>query len=223
MDMNFIWNQWYATLTATQFSMCMFVFVYMKWHKTRASLKFIKVYLLVQCLFWFLDNLSFVQIISIDKAVWETMESVTRTALLIIFYRLLSPKALENDSVIIGLSLLALFPVILVWIKIDSSMHSMVRVLSGSIGFVLSFAFYRYLYRQLSAGSLVDYHLFLFNSAFFLRSGGILWFTMLIALYSPDQFIDLTLLDISFSVLAILECLILFFGIIKQKSRNRYV
>lgn len=223
MDMKFVWNEWYATLTATQFSICMFLFVYVKWNRTPAPIKFIKVYVIAQWLLWFLNNLSFVQVIPIDKGVWEILESMTRLVLLIVFYGLVALKTQFKFSMIIGLPLLLILLVFVVWMEVGSSIPSIVRVLSACVAFALSLTFYRGIYKELSVGRLEDYYIFWFNTAFFFRSGGIVWFTVLIALYSPERFIDPTLLDISFSILAILEYLILLLGIVKQKSRNRYL
>lgn len=223
MDTKFVWNEWYATLTATQFSICMLLFVYLKWNRAPTPIKFIQVYVILQWLLWFLNNLSFVEVILIDKGVWEILESMTRLALLILFYGIVAPKTQSKFNIIIGLPLLLILLVFIVWIEIDSSIPSMVRVSSACVGLALGFTFYRDIYRELSVGRLGDSYLFWFNTAFFFRSGGIVWFTTLTAVYSPDKSIDSTLLDISFSVLAIIEYLILLLGIVKQKSRNRYI
>jgi hypothetical protein len=225
MDVKVDWNEWYATVTAVQFSFCMFLFAYIQIQGDRSSqtVKLVRLYIGMQCLMWFLVNLSFIQVIGIDKTDWEIIESLMRLGFLLIFYYEEAPKAKYLNHVIVLIPLLVFLPLFIAHKTNDLTIIQFFRVLSGGVGLALSFTLLKYLHRELSVVSLMDYYLFWFNAGFFLRSGGILWFTMLIVLYTPVKTIDSTLLDVSFSILGLIEYLVLFLGIKKLESKNRYI
>jgi hypothetical protein len=224
MDMKVVWNEWYATLTAIQFSICMVLFVYAHTHgnKSTQSKKLIMLYLALQWSMWLLINLSFINVIEIDKTIWESIESLTRLVFLMVFYHMEAPKTRCIPTLIILFPLLVLLSFFIIWNASDFSINFGLRVLSGSIGFALSLIFIKHLHRELAVISLKGYYLFWINTAFFLRSGGIIWFALLVGLFTPTRTIDATFLDIFFSVLGVGEYLVLLLGIVKLKSKRRY-
>jgi heme/copper-type cytochrome/quinol oxidase subunit 4 len=213
-------NAWYATLTALQFTICMVLFVYMKIQSNRQArpIKVVRLYLGLQWLAWFALNLCFVEILNFEKHCLENVESIARFIALIAFYYSLDSKAEYIRAGFIALPLLLLSLWIIQWNT--HNLNFILRLANGIAGITLGSIFFRRLLKELPVENLGRYPLFWFNTAFIIRSGGIVWMAALVTFSSPMKSIDNALLNEFFSVLGVVESLLLLLGIANLEGKE---
>ncbi|HEY9008081.1 MAG TPA: hypothetical protein VIM75_18195 [Ohtaekwangia sp.] len=213
-------NAWYATLTALQFTICMVLFVYMKIQSKRQArpIKVVRLYLGLQWLAWFALNLCFVEILNIEKHYLENVESISRFIVLVAFYYSLDSRAEYIKAIFIAVPVFLLFLWIIEW-NIDN-LNFILRLANGVAGITLGSIFFRRLLRELPVENLGRYPLFWFNTAFIIRSGGIVWMAVLITFSFPMKSIDGALLKEFFSVLGVVEYLLLLLGIANLENKE---
>jgi len=215
-------NAWYATLTALQFTICMVLFVYIRIQSNRqtAFMKLIRLYLGTQWLAWFAINLSFVELMAIDRYILENAESVSRLIILIAFYYTIADKREYIKKLLVAFPILFLLSLLIVSNYNNFTLNFILRFTNGIIGLISGCIFFARMLKELPVENLSCYRLFWFNTAFTARSGGIVWIVLLMAFSTPLQSIDSALLREFFSVLGVIECLLLSLGIVSLQGRQ---
>jgi len=217
-------NAWYATLTALQFTICMVLFVYIRIQSNRqtAFMKLIRLYLGTQWLAWFAINLSFVELMAINRYTLENAESVSRLVIHIAFYYTIADKREYIKKLLVAFPILLLLslPIVFVSNYNNFALNFTLRFTNGIIGLISGCIFFARMLKELPVENLFCYRLFWFNTAFIARSGGIVWIVLLMAFSTPLKSIDSALLREFFSVLGVIECLLLLLGIVSLQGRQ---
>ncbi|HEY9007930.1 MAG TPA: hypothetical protein VIM75_17440 [Ohtaekwangia sp.] len=183
-------------------------------------MKLIRLYLGTQWLAWFAINLSFVELMAIDRYILENAESVSRLIILIAFYYTIADKREYIKKLLVAFPILFLLSLLIVSNYNNFTLNFILRFTNGIIGLISGCIFFARMLKELPVENLSCYRLFWFNTAFTARSGGIVWIVLLMAFSTPLQSIDSALLREFFSVLGVIECLLLSLGIVSLQGRQ---